>query len=183
MPNYRRYFVPGGAYFFTLVAHERRPIFTTPTARRCLRKALLRIKARRPFEILAIVLLPDHLHTVWTLPHGDSAYPRRWARVKESFTRDFLKSGGKEGSLNRSRVMKRERGVWRRRYWEHTVDDEGDLESCINYIHWNPVKHALVERVSDYPWSTFHRYVREGHYEPDWGRTNPCPNFGDERWE
>lgn len=179
MPNYRRNFVPGGTYFFTVVVHERRPILTTRLGRSCFRRALRKIRAKRPFQLVAIVLLPDHLHAVWKLPPGDADYSTRWAQIKESFTRSFLTAGGREGYRSRSRITKRERGVWQRRGWEHTVDDEDELKRCVDYIHWNPVKHGHVERVQDYRWSTFHRYVREGEYELDWGGTNPCPDADD----
>src|SRR5256885_1272194 len=94
MSNYRRYFVPGGSYFFTLVAHDRRPFLCDPLARRCLRQAIQEIQSKRPFEMPAIVLLPDHLHAIWTLPPGDDAYPVRWRRIKEEFTQNYLAGGG-----------------------------------------------------------------------------------------
>jgi putative transposase len=141
------------------------------------------VKTRHPFDLLADVLVPDHLHAVWALPPGDSAYPARWAQLKQSFTRSFLASGGAEGCRSASRVRRRERAVWQRRYWEHTIRDEDDLKRCVDYIHWNPVKHGLVERVQDYPWSTFHRFVRPGEYDLDWGRVNPCLGTDTSRWE
>jgi putative transposase len=183
MSAYRRYFIPGGTYFFTVVSYERRPILTSPIARSCLGNALRIVKARRPFESVAMVLMPDHLHAVWILPRGDSDYSTRWGRIKETFTLSFLSSGGGEGFRNASRIRRRERAVWQRRFWEHTVRDEDDLQRCIDYIHWNPVKHGLVERVPDYPWSTFHRYARRGEYDWAWGSVNPCPEADQLGWE
>jgi len=183
MSHYRRYFIPGGTYFFTLVVHERRPILTTSMARPSLRQAFRTVRKNRPFALVALALMPDHLHTVWTLPRGDSDYPTRWAQIKESFTRSFLASGGAEGSKSVSRMKRRERAVWQRRFWEHTVRDEDDLQRCIDYVHWNPVKHGLVKRVQDYPWSSFHRFVKLGDYDLAWGGVNPCPETDNLGWE
>jgi putative transposase len=183
MSVYRRLFIPGGTYFFTVVTYHRRPILTDPLGRSCLRAAIRSVRAKRPFDVIAFVLMPDHLHAVWTLPLGDSDYAVRWSQIKESFTRLFLASGGMEGSRNAARVRRRERSVWQRRYWEHTCRDDDDLKRCIDYIHWNPVKHGLVERVQDYPWSTFHRFASLGDYDLDTGIVNPpgdTKNFG---WE
>jgi putative transposase len=182
MSNYRRWLVPGGTYFFTVVTFDRRPILTEDSARQLLRAAIAEVRADLPFEIAAWVLLPDHLHAVWTLPPCDSDYPRRWSRIKEKFTKTYLAAGGQEGTRNRSRRRHRERAVWQRRYWEHTVEDEADLAGCVDYVHWNPVKHGLVGRVRDWRWSTFHRFVQAGHYELDWGRNDPCPGYHDPEW-
>ena len=143
MPDYRRLFVPGGTYFFTVVTQDRRPILNTATGRDCLRNAIQTVKRKQPFDMLAIVLLAEHVHTVWALPPGDDRYPLRWAQIKEAFTRTFLTSGGGEAPVTASRTSHRERGVWQHRYWEHTCRDEDDLKRCVDYIHWNPVKHGL----------------------------------------
>lgn len=169
MPSYLRWYVPGGTYFFTVVTHQRRPILTTPVARKCLREAFRRVREKTPFETVAVVLMPDHLHTVWTLPPEDADYSGRWGRVKEAFTRAYLSAGGSEGERDPSRVSKRERGVWQHRFWEHVVRDENDLSRCVDYIHWNPVKHGLVARVAEYPWSSFRQFVTAGDYTDDWG--------------
>ena len=182
MPNYRRWYVPGGTYFFTLVTFQRQPFLTEEVSRALLRQAIEKEVAKRPFEIVAWVLLPDHLHAVWTLPPTDADYSLRWQKIKEEFTKSHLAAGGREGVRNRSRRTKRERAVWQRRFWEHTVEDEDDLERCVDYVHWNPVKHGLVTRVRDWPWSTFHRFVTAGHYGLDWGRTDPCPGYDSPEW-
>ena len=114
MSNYRRYRVAGGTYFFTLVTHQRRPVFSDELARKCLRDAIHTEQAKRPFELFAIVLLPEHLHCVWTLPPGDDKYSLRWAKIKEEFTRSYLKAGGDEGESSASRQKHRERAVWAR---------------------------------------------------------------------
>lgn len=183
MPNYRRNYVPGGTYFFTVVTHERRPILTTPLARECLREAISDERDARPFEQFAIVLLPDHLHAIWILPPGDDDYSTRWEMVKSTFTRNYLKRGGEEGATTLSRLKHRERAVWQRRFWEHTCEDEDDLKRFCDYLHWNPVKHGLVERVVDYPWSTFRKFVKMGEYALDWGSVDPCPGFDAPEWE
>src|SRR6266568_8209103 len=112
-----------------------------------------------------MVLLPDHLHSVWTLPNGDDGFSLRWQKIKEAFTRRFLQSGGVEGPATQSRLRHRERSVWQRRFWEHTCRNNEDLKRFLDYLHWNPVKHGLVQRVRDYPWSSFHRFVRLAEYQ------------------
>src|SRR5262245_53239766 len=112
MSDYRRWYIPGGTYFFTVVTHQRRPFLTTDLARECLHEAIATIRGDFPFDAVATVLLPDHLHTIWTLPEGDDRFSVRWARIKESFTEDYLHRGGKEGAVSSSRRRKRERGIW-----------------------------------------------------------------------
>jgi putative transposase len=182
MPNYRRYYVPGGTYFFTCVTYQRRPILTTELGRQCLHAAIDTVRKTHPFEIVAIVLLPDHWHTIWSLPSGDDRYPLRWMRIKEEFTESWLANGGTELKQSESRAKHRQRGVWHKRYWEHTVHDENDLQRCADYIHWNPRKHNLVQNVADWRWSSFHRFVSAGEYEPDWGRSDPTPGWDDPEW-
>lgn len=177
MADYRRWYVAGGTYFFTVVTQDRRRFLATDLARSCLRDAIETVRAKWPFEIVAWVLLPDHLHCVWQLPRGDQRFSTRWTRIKGRFTRQYLERGGDEGMLNYSRQKHRERTVWQRRFWEHTCSDDDDLKRCVDYLHWNPVKHGLAQRVSDYPWSTFHRYVKAGEYDLNWGSANPTPGF------
>ena len=182
MPDYRRWYVPGGTYFFTLVTANRQPILCGDAARRFLRKALETVREKRPIDLVAIVLLPDHLHTIWTLPVGDTDYPTRLRRMKEEFTVSYLAEGGTEAATSRSRKEKKERGVWQKRYWEHTVKDEEDLKRCVDYVHWNPKKHGLVANVRDWPWSSFHRYIELGEYTRDWGANDPTPGYNAPEW-
>jgi putative transposase len=178
MADYRRWRVEGGTYFFTAVTEQRRRWLCDHLARACLRDAIRVIRKRRPFRIDAIVLLPDHMHTVWTLPTGDYDYSTRWKLIKRRFTRSYLKAGGAEAAASVSRRSKGERSVWQRRFFEHTVRDEADWKRCVDYVHVNPLKHGLVARVIDWPWSSFHRYVRLGEYTPDWGNADIW--YGDE---
>ena len=182
MSAYRRRYVPGGTYFFTAVTHHRRPFLTSPLARRSLRAAIDRERTRHPFAVEAVVLLPDHLHTIWTLPDGDADYSVRWAGVKTGFTRRYLAGGGPEGVLDHNRSRHRERAVWQHRFWEHLVRDEADLSRCLDYLHYNPVKHGLVARVADYPWSSFHRWVGLGEYDHEWG-TGAVADVPGAEWE
>ena len=172
MTNYRRNYTPGGTYFFTVVTHQRRPLLTSPLGRTALRSAIQSVQRYRHFRLDAIVLLPDHLHTVWTLPTEDSDYSTRWRQIKTLFTRHWLKEGGNEAKQTSSREQRWEHGIWQRRFFEHTCTDESDMKRCVDYLHVNPLKHRLAERVSDWPWSSFHRYVRQGEYTQDWGSAN-----------
>jgi putative transposase len=175
MSDYCRYFVPGGTYFFTVVTERRSRLFADEAARRLLGEAMRECRLRYPFEIAAIVLLPEHLHALWTLPTGDDVYSLRWRRIKREFTRAWLQCGGAEAERSPARLRERRRGVWQRRFWEHTIRDESDLEAHFDYIHYNPVKHGLVRRPQDWPWSSFQRWVREGHYSLDWAAENGLP--------
>jgi len=164
MTNYRRANFKGGYYFFTVVTHKRRKILADTRARACLRAAWEKTRQDSYFDVVALCLLPDHLHCVWKLPDGDCDFSQRWSRIKTGFTRRYLRTGGTECGQSPSRKHKRERGIWQRRFWEHQIRDPADLQRHIDYIHYNPVKHELVERVEDWPWSTYHKYVREVIY-------------------
>jgi putative transposase len=170
MSNYRRYFVPGGTYFFTVVTYRRTPFLCQPMARELLRTKLRHCRTTWPFEMPAIVLLPDHLHAIWSLPSGDDAYSRRWGWIKQKFTSEWLIRGGVQGRVTANQRQQRRAGVWQHRFWEHTIEDESDFERHFDYIHYNPVKHGYVRSPSDWPYSSFHRWVESGVYNADWGR-------------
>jgi len=167
VPNYRRNY-HGQYFFFTLVTAGRAAIFQAAWARRRLAAAMAKTRRQLPWEMTAIVLLPDHLHMFWALTAPDRDYSRRISSIKRRFTRAYLAEGGMEGTVPAGQRRKRHRGVWQRRFWEHTIRDAGDFRRHLDYIHLNPVKHGLVKRVADWPWSSFHRYVRMGWYKPDW---------------
>ncbi len=171
MVNYRRLYVPGGTCFFTLVTHNRRPILTSELARTCLRRAWTAEQQRRPFQSLALCLLPEHLHCMMTLPEDDDNFSVRVQKIKAGFTRLYLRKGGIEAPVTLSKQNKKERGIWQRRFWEHGIRDENDFGCHLDYIHYNPVKHGLVTTPKLWFWSTFHRYVRMGWYDADWGET------------
>lgn len=168
MPNWRRAYVPGGTFFFTLVTDNRAPILAHAPGRPLLGSLLHRCQLRWPFTINAIVLLPDHLHAIWSLPPGDTAYPKRWGWIKKEFTKGWLQLGGSEQVVSRGRQRDGRRGVWQPKYWEHTIEDEDDFERHFDYIHFNPVKHGHVRCPRDWPWSSFHRWVDAGVYDRNW---------------
>ena len=182
MSNYRRWFVPGGTFFFTVVTYGRRPILTTDDGRRILRTAIKTIQEDRSFTLFATVLLPDHWHLIMQLPSSDRDYSTRMKRIKEEFTKSWLSAGLPEAQATHSQAKRGERGIWQPRFWEHTVRDEMDLERRTDYIHWNPRKHDLIRRVRDWPWSSFHRFVEAGDYDIDWGRMQPDSIVGDLDW-
>ena len=170
MPNYHRVWLPGGTFFFTLVTNQRKPIFQDQYARDALSDAMEYAKDRGDnFQMDAVCLLPDHLHCIWTLPEGDTGYPTRWKMIKARFSRIYRNLGGAESVISVSRMSKGDSGVWQRRYWEHTIRDKTDLIRHIEYIHYNPVKHGYVRQVKEWPWSSFHQFVRNGQYPVDWG--------------
>lgn len=162
----------GYTYFFTVVTHHRRPILTTDIGRLALRNAIREVRRIRPFDLIAIVLLPDHLHTIWTLPHDDSDYSTRWRHIKSLFTSAWLAQEGTDIAVTRSRMSRGERGIWQRRFYEHTCRDETDLKRCLDYLHVNPLRHGLVHRVQDWPWSSFHRFVQLREYPINWGNAS-----------
>jgi putative transposase len=163
MSRYRRLLIEGGIFFFTLALADRRSDLLVRHIER-LRRAYDELEKRRPFETVAICILPDHIHALWQLPDGDVDYASRWSLFKSGFSRGFPANQAR--SL--SKIAKREKGIWQRRYWEHAIRDEHDLERHVDYIHYNPVKHRLVTRVADWPFSSFHRYVAQGILAADW---------------
>ena len=176
MVHYRRNRVPGGTYFFTVTLADRRSRILVEHIGE-LRASFRAIRRARPFQIEAIVVLPDHLHTIWTLPENDADYSSRWRAIKSRFTRR-LRTQGAPLQAN----SKGEYALWQRRYWEHTIRDEDDLQKHVDYIHYNPVKHGLVNRVTDWPYSSFHRYVRRGWLSQDWAtlvHADDSHNYGE----
>jgi putative transposase len=163
MSRYRRAHVEGGVFFFTVTLADRsRDILVRHIER--LRRIYLSVQKRYPFETIAICVLPDHLHAIWSLPEADADFPLRWSLIKAGFSR------GLPGEMQRStsKISRRERGIWQRRYWELAIRDDADLERHVDYIHFNPVKHGHVSQVCDWPHSSFHRYVAQGVLPLDW---------------
>jgi len=163
MPNYHRLKFKGGCYFFTLNLLNRRSTLLTDQID-LLRNSFSQIKRKRAFHIDAIVILPDHLHCIWTLPQGDADYKTRWVLIKSEFSRHTP-------AIEKRSVSRRkrgERGIWQRRFWEHWIRSDDDYARHIDYIHWNPVKHQHVAKVKDWPYSSFHSYVEKGLLTQDW---------------
>ncbi len=166
--RYRRTFVPGGSFFFTLVTENRRPLFSNSDTLEVLRAAFRTVQAKRPFCIDAIVVLPDHIHAIWTLPPGDGDFSTRWRLIKTWFSKHCDPALG--AFPNNPRRKKRGQGLWQHRFWEHTLRDDNDYLRHVEYIHFNPVKHGYVLSASNWRYSSFHLYVEKGLYPKDWGR-------------
>jgi len=164
MPQYRRVKIDGRVYFFTMTLADRSSDLLVRQADR-LRRFYTLTQKRYPFETVAICILPDHLHAIWSLPLGDCDYPLRWSVFKAGFSRGLAETVPRAAS----KIAKRERGLWQRRYWEHVIRDDADLERHVDYIHFNPLKHGYVSRVRDWPFSSFHRYVEREILPADWG--------------
>ena len=165
--RYRRSRAKGTTYFFTVVTDNRRSILCQECNVALLREAFSDVISRHPFTIDAFVLLPEHLHCIWTLPENDNDFSNRWRQIKGHFSRncgDELK-----GDLTSGHKNKGEQAVWQRRFWEHQIRDERDFIKHVEYIHYNPVKHGLVNAPAAWPHSTFHRYVKQGIYHAEWG--------------
>jgi len=163
MSRYRRAKIAGGMFFFTVTLADRSSELLIREIDR-LRRSYKAMQERLPLETVAICILPDHLHALWQLPDGDADFASRWSLFKSSFSRGLPAATTRSAS----KIAKRERGIWQRRYWEHAIRDDADFERHVDYIHYNPVKHGLVRRVADWPYSSFHRYVEQGILPGDW---------------
>ena len=164
MPNYRRAFVPGGTWFFTvnLLQRHNNDLLVREIER--LRDYVRRVQQKYPFHIDAWVVLPEHIHCVLTLPPGDSDFSLRWRLIKSGFSRSLPKTERRSAV----REAAGERGIWQRHFWEHLIRDDRDYQCHVDYVHVNPLKHGYVGRVQDWPYSTFHRHVESGLYPVDW---------------
>jgi putative transposase len=176
--RYRRADTAGGTYFFTVnLANRSSHLLVEQVA--VLRETVRQVRQRHPFEILAWVVLPDHLHAVWTLPADDADFSTRWMLIKAGFSRRI-----EQGEfIGASRQSKAERGIWQRRFWEHQIRDENDLQRHVDYVHINPVKHACAKRAVDWPYSSIHRYIRAGELPADWAASPEPALLSGERAE
>ncbi len=172
MPEYRRV-KDGRTYFFTVVTYKRQRFLCLKESREVLEEVIKEIRVSNPFVIRAWVLMPDHIHCIWTLPENDVDYSKRWGLIKSRYTKIAGKELVKNCQSTSSRKSKREGTVWQRRFWEHKIRNEKDYENHCNYIHYNPVKHGLASSPRDWKFSAFHRYVNNGTYSEDWGSTKP----------
>ena len=175
MPNYRRALTPGGCWFFTANLLDRRSGLLTQRIE-LLRDSVEKAQAHYPFTIEAMVVLPDHIHAIWTLPAGDADFSLRWRLIKAGFARGLPNQERRSAT----RVARGERGIWQRRFWEHLIRNDADYARHVEYCYINPVKHALVARVRDWPHSSFHRDVRRGIFAVDWaGDAGEVGEFGE----
>jgi putative transposase len=182
MSEYRRMFAPGAQFFLTLVTERRRPLFGETRNVDRLRHVVARVRAARPFELLGAVILPDHIHWLIELPPGDADFSARIGSIKAGFTKTLPAGERPDAAITPSRSRRREQMIWQRRFWEHTIRDERDLEAHMDYIHYNPVKHGHARCPHAWPYSSLHRWVRAGRYPDDWacvctGRPPPALSF------
>jgi putative transposase len=174
MTEYRRFYYPGATWFFTVNLAERHGNQLLTERIDVLREAFAYVKNKHPYKIDAMVVLPEHLHCILTLPEGDGDFSTRWGLIKAYFSR-HIEAGER---ISKSRKSRDERGLWQRRFWEHLIRDETDYRQHIDYIHWNPVKHSWARCVKDWPHSSFHRYVKRGIYSENWGTSIDVSTFG-----
>jgi putative transposase len=164
--EYRRSNIKGGQFFFTIVTYKREKLFNSPNNIGLLRESIRHVKQRHPFTIDAFVLLPEHIHCIWTLPKDDHDFSTRWRLIKGFFSRHYEY---RDDEFKASQIRKKEQAIWQPRFWEHFIRDEKDFINHVEYIHYNPVKHGLAKAPRDWEYSSFHRYVEKGIYEHEWG--------------
>jgi putative transposase len=175
MSRYRRSLQSGGSYFFTVVAYQRRSILCDEPIRHALKNAIGIVRKNRPFVIDAWILLPDHLHCIWTLPDGDADFSSRWRLIKSYVSKACREQYHRQDLISPSKKKHREATLWQRRFLEHRLRNEDDFAKHVDYIHHNPVKHNLVKTAAAWPYSTIHRYIDNGHYPSDWAGTEQTP--------
>jgi len=158
--KYRRANLKGGCYFFTVVTHKRRPHFQNPDVIELLRKSIEKVMIKYPFTINAIVVLPNHIHAIWTLPKDDNDFSLRWRLIKTFVTKHQVQTG----HLNED--------FWQKRFWEHQIRNESDYKNLVEYIHYNPVKHGYVNSVKEWKYSSFHQFVNKGIYGEHWSESH-----------
>jgi putative transposase len=171
MPEYRRVYLKGGTYFFTVVTYKRIHVFKNVPAIRLLNDCIKATMQNYPFKINAMVILPDHVHTIWTMPDVDDDFSTRWRLIKKRFSRKF--QSVHPASVSGSMVKKQEQGIWQKRFWEHLIRDDEDFNMHCDYIHYNPVKHGLVKSPGSWEHTSYHQFVNKGLYPPNWGIHEP----------
>jgi putative transposase len=169
MPDYIRAQQSGGTFFFTLATHRRQKILLEAPVITALRESFRDVRQSNPFTVIAWVLLPDHMHFIWTLPDGDSDYSRKWGMIKAGVSRRVRARYQRTTTTTRSRIKRRESVIWQRRFWEHQIRDDEDFRAHVDYLHYNPVKHGFASAVREWPHSSFFNFVRQGVYGADWG--------------
>jgi len=176
MPDYRRNRVPGGTYFFTVTLYDRHSDLLVAEID-ALRAAVRKTMVRSPFHIDAWVVLPEHMHCLWTLPENDTNYSGRWWAIKTAFSKSLPAHEPRSGTMTK----RGERGIWQRRFWEHTIRDDEDYAAHMDYIHFNPVKHGLVANAGNWPFSSFRRSVAKGFYPTEWAGSSEALSDAGER--
>ena len=175
--RYRRTLIGGATYFFTVNLADRGSHLLVDRIDD-FREAVRQVRQAHDFEIVAWVVLPEHMHAIWALPQGDADYSMRWNQIKGSFSRRIPKGE----RISKSRTSKGERGIWQRRFWEHLIRDDDDLVRHVDYAHYNPVKHGHVGRAIDWPFSSFHQFVAREWLSADWGCCGDLDgDFGERR--
>jgi putative transposase len=172
MSEYRRSKTKGGTYFFTVITYRKQKFLCDDMVRTALRNGIRKTQSNYPLTIDAWVLMPDHLHCIWTLPPDDANYGIRWSMIKQYVTKTCGTVLNCEDLMTQSKKKRKESTIWQRRFWEHQIRDDKDYKSHMDYIHYNPVKHKLTACVNDWPYSTFHRFVKQGIYTKTWGGSN-----------
>ena len=174
MVRYRRNVIAGATYFFTVTLRDRRATYLVDYIAD-LRAAFRVAKQQQSFEIIAIAIMPEHLHALIRMADDDANYAKLWRTVKGNFTQQLLQQG-----VPLQRNARGEYNLWQRRFWEHTIRDDRDLQTHVDYIHFNPVKHGLVKFVAQWPYSSFHRYVRLGLLPKDWAMEQADGEYGEQ---
>jgi len=169
--KYKRAFIPGGTFFFTVVTYNRQKLFFKPENVELLRSAFRYVMQSHPFTLFAIVILPDHIHAIWILPPQDADFSTRWRLIKTFFSRNIADKP--RNTISLARKNKSEQMIGQRRFWEHVIHDELDLVRHVDYIHFNPVKHGLSGSPIEWPYSSFKKFVQQGIYSIDWGSQAP----------
>ena len=162
--DYRRLWLPGGTYFFTINLQQRKNNDLLVRYIDLLRNSVASVRKYHPFKIHGWVVLPDQMHCIIELPEKYANFAIRWQLIKLMFSKGIPRDEYRSAV----QIKRKERGIWQRRYWEHLIRDQEDFNHHLDYIHINPLKHGLVQRVSDWPYSTFHRDVERGLYPEDW---------------
>ncbi|MGZ8153369.1 MAG: REP-associated tyrosine transposase [Methylovulum sp.] len=182
MSNYRRVYVPGGLYFFTVKTFRNQHFLTDDDVRAALREGIELTRLSKPFDIVAWVLLPNHLHCIWRLPPDDADFSARWSIIKRTVTQCCGERLNRPEWLTARRRQRQQGTLWQHRFWDHLIRDEDDFNRHMDYILWNPVKHGFAAKVADWPYSSFHRLVRSGWYAENWGGNiafNDSDEFGE----
>jgi len=169
--NYKRVFIPNSYVHLIIVAYDRKDIFIKNIE--LLRNAFIDAKKYFNYEIVAICVLPNHIHVILN-PDNIIEYPKIITSIKYYFSKNY--NVGVE-TPTYGYINKGEKGIFQRRYFEHTICSQDELNNHINYIHYNPVKHEYVQYVKDWEYSSFHKFVENNLYDINWGSSTDIENI------